>query len=212
MMLPSLSKVWGLLAISEWSAAIFCLSSWFPVSASLAFRSRSRFRPASWALASRSLSSSSSSLESSSSGTARGSSFLSVFSLFLDDFSDCRERRLEPMLLVPPIFCLPDAAVPGTKSLCSTRLIGRYMRAQLSISPGAGSSSSSQSEPGSPSPGSCATKHMSISEAMAAETASAAKPKAFRSRYFCQRIMPPSVRIWSTMEAAFSSAQPWKRL
>mmetsp|Transcript_85589 Transcript_85589/g.223360 ORF Transcript_85589/g.223360 Transcript_85589/m.223360 type:complete len:317 (-) Transcript_85589:135-1085(-) len=73
MRFPSLSKVWGRLSISSCRAMIFCFSSSFCRSASLARRSRSRTFSSSCRLASRMRSSSSSKWTPSGSGRARGS-------------------------------------------------------------------------------------------------------------------------------------------
>mmetsp|Transcript_20130 Transcript_20130/g.63031 ORF Transcript_20130/g.63031 Transcript_20130/m.63031 type:complete len:354 (+) Transcript_20130:813-1874(+) len=206
MILPSVSKVCAFRAISSCNAMTVLRSSSFCFSASLAFRSLSLFLASSWNFWSRNLSSSSSSTVSSCMGAALGSDFsalVALADLFLASVARFCSRCFSARLLA-----LLDEDEPDPESSPRTNLrTGRCMRAQLSTSPGSGSSSSSHSSsPAMSSPLSWATKHMVSCETTASVTAPAAKAKAFRSRYFCHRIVPPSMRTASMAAAAASSA------
>mmetsp|Transcript_32781 Transcript_32781/g.103957 ORF Transcript_32781/g.103957 Transcript_32781/m.103957 type:complete len:390 (+) Transcript_32781:892-2061(+) len=221
MTLPSESNLCSRRAISSCIACTFLRSSSWVLSASRAFRSFSRFLASSWLFWSRSLSSSSSTVVSSCQGAALGSTF-SGFGGALADLlrvSEGRDRGFCccccccSLLTSAALLALLEVEEVATQSSPRASLrTGRCMRAQLSMSPGLGSSSSVQSSSGPSSPSSCATKAMAICDTTACVTASAAKWNAFLSRYFCHRSVPPSTRMASITVATASSAPPSVRL
>mmetsp|Transcript_91722 Transcript_91722/g.262716 ORF Transcript_91722/g.262716 Transcript_91722/m.262716 type:complete len:217 (-) Transcript_91722:129-779(-) len=215
MTLPSWSKVCCLSLISSCRARTCFRSSSFVFSTSLPFFSFSRFLPSSWALSSLRASSSSSSCASSGIGRALDSAG-AVFpareelgSLARGRGSEVRDRIALPPRLV--LLALLDKPVPGAAEFPSSRRMGKCMRAQLSICEGSGSSSKSHSSLNGGSPASWATKHIVKLDTTASVAASAAYPKALRSKYFCHSVKPPSVRIWSTATVTASSAAPRER-
>mmetsp|Transcript_29943 Transcript_29943/g.82529 ORF Transcript_29943/g.82529 Transcript_29943/m.82529 type:complete len:363 (+) Transcript_29943:341-1429(+) len=216
MIFPSVSNVCALRAISSWSAMTVFRSSSFCFSASLALRSFSLLRISSWNFWSRSLSSSSSTMGSCWIGVARGSTFSVLAAPFADlpPLSKPPVRLFAIRLLSAALACLVVEAEAAASSPRACLRTGKCIRAQLSTSPGSGSASSvhSSMSPAMSSPLSWATKHIVSCETTASVAASAAKANAFLSKYFCQRIVPPSMRMFSITVPTASSAPPNCRL
>mmetsp|Transcript_20661 Transcript_20661/g.33344 ORF Transcript_20661/g.33344 Transcript_20661/m.33344 type:complete len:209 (-) Transcript_20661:178-804(-) len=199
---PSESKVCGFRDISSCNACTLCCSASLAFSFARTLFSRSRLLASSCCLASLNFSSSSSNCTSSLIPNVFSSTILSRLSpLFARLFAS--ELRVRCVLNLRSGLETLDRFSSNSRFLLTSRCI----LAQLSTTPGTGSSSSSQSSSGASSgPASCGTKHINTLDTSASVAVSAANGKAFRCRYACQSMCPPSVRISSIAAAAISSA------